>query len=189
MTSRGLQYTAGTVLWLGDSALDPPSFHLLGCGKSSNPFLSVLCVRGSLQNIKHYCGFRGLANRLRCWWNSREIFPFFSVSSIKCCGGSCQEHRKLWLFWLMSHNFVSVTCKRTKHFYMTFKWHERYLHLGFHPHRLLQSCKESHCCFGVTCNREKLEQKDLLGKLDLWDLKGLLERLVLRACGESLVLW
>lgn len=39
------------------------------------------------------------------------------------------------------------------------------------------------------CNREKLEQRVLLGKLDLWDLKGLLERLVLRACGGSPVLW
>lgn len=36
--------------------------------------------------------------------------------------------------------------------------------------------------------REKLEQRGLLGKLDLWDLRGPLERLVLRDCGESLVL-
>lgn len=28
-----------------------------------------------------------------------------------------------------------------------------------------------------------------MGKLDPWDLKGLLERLVLRACGGSPVLW
>lgn len=36
--------------------------------------------------------------------------------------------------------------------------------------------------------REKLEQRGLLGKLDLWDLRGLLERLVLRDCVESPVL-
>lgn len=33
--------------------------------------------------------------------------------------------------------------------------------------------------------REKLEQRGLLGKLDLWDLRGLPERLVLRDCVES----
>jgi len=36
--------------------------------------------------------------------------------------------------------------------------------------------------------REKLEQRDLLGKLDLWDLRAPLENLVLRVCGESLAL-
>lgn len=54
---------------------------------------------------------------------SRRVSLFF-LSSIKCCGNSCQEHRKLWLFRLMSHNFVSVTCKRVKRFNMTFQWHE-----------------------------------------------------------------
>lgn len=36
--------------------------------------------------------------------------------------------------------------------------------------------------------REKLEQKDLLGKLDLWDPKVPLESLVLRVFVESLAL-
>lgn len=37
-------------------------------------------------------------------------------------------------------------------------------------------------------DREKLEQRGLLETLDLWDLKDLLERLVLRDCVESLAL-
>lgn len=37
-------------------------------------------------------------------------------------------------------------------------------------------------------DREKLEQRELLETLDLWDLKDLLERLVPRDCVESLAL-
>lgn len=40
----------------------------------------------------------------------------------------------------------------------------------------------------LTFYREKLEQRGLLAKLDLLDLRGLLESLVLRDCVESLAL-
>lgn len=84
----------------------------------------------------------------------------------------------------MSPNFVSVSCKRMNDYSMKLKSYEKEEDSSF-----LHSGTESHCYFGVMCNREKVEQRVLLGKLDLWDLKGLLERLVLRACGGSPVLW
>lgn len=96
----------------------PARRHSVGSGHfvypdvANPPILSYQCFmrRGLCKNIKHYCGFRGLANRLRCWWNSPEIFPFFFC--LLNSRDSCRKRRRLRLLWLMSHNFVSVTGKK-----------------------------------------------------------------------------
>lgn len=73
---------------------------------------------------------------------SRDISPFFCLLNT---GDSCQEHRRLWLLWLMSHNFVSATCKRMKPFNLTFKWYKKCkaLYIWIFKHADLSSPRKS----------------------------------------------
>lgn len=145
---------------------------------------------------------------------SRDMFDFYSNT---CAAGTIRTQHfshspTVWVFFDKNNRFKCFLRKEyiqhifffnsrihTMHFnekhskYVCLrlqKTPKEYLQVPGYVWALVDPEKGVNVLFVLMFDREKLEQRGLLGKLDLWDLRDPPESLVLRDCVESLgLLW